>query len=313
MKGRTILVGTWNQGLVVISGDSRHLECQDLSVRGLAPDGRGGALALLGGHTLHRRADDGTWTTLAESELELSCCLAAGGSIFVGTDDARLLRHVDGTLESLVGFDHVEGRDAWYAATAVVDGRVVGPPLGIRSMTATSDGKVLFASVHVGGIPRSMDGGATWQPTLEIDSDVHEVRAHPADAGLVIAATALGLFVSRDAGYTWKREHEGLHATYCSAVEFCGEDLLLAAATDHFAAKGGVYRRPISGKGPLERVGGGLPKWIDGICDTGCIATRGATCALVDKAGNLFQSSDRGKTWSPLAGRLPGTSCLLVV
>jgi len=47
---------------------------------------------------------------------------------FVGTDDARLMRLVGGSLEPLSGFDRVEGRDAWFAGTAVIDGKVVGPP-----------------------------------------------------------------------------------------------------------------------------------------------------------------------------------------
>ena len=57
------------------------------------------------------------------------------------------------------------GKETWHAGTAVVDGRVVGPPLGVRSMAATCDGMALIANVRVGGIPRSTDGGVTWRPT----------------------------------------------------------------------------------------------------------------------------------------------------
>jgi hypothetical protein len=38
------------------------------------------------------------------------------------------------------------------------------------------------------GVPRSTDGGATCQPTIDVDSDVHEVRAHPKRPGVVMAA-----------------------------------------------------------------------------------------------------------------------------
>jgi hypothetical protein len=106
----------------------------------------------------------------------------------------------------------------------VIDGQRVGPPLGIRSIAATADGAVLLANVHVGGVPRSTDGGATWQPTIAIDSDVHEVRAHPHRPGVVMAAAAIGLCTSRDGGVTWNVEQEGLHAAYCSAVAFAGDD-----------------------------------------------------------------------------------------
>jgi hypothetical protein len=150
-----------------------------------------------------------------------------------------------GVLDPIDGFDNVAGRDAWFAGSAIVNGQRLGPPLGIRSVAANSNGTILFANVHVGGIPRSMDGGRTWQPTIDINSDVHEVRAHQADPDIVVAASAIGLCISRDAGATWTIERDGLHAPYCSAVAFSGDDILVSASTDHFAAQGRIYRRPI--------------------------------------------------------------------
>ena len=174
--------------------------------------------------------------------------MAVGDVIYVGSDDARVLRvGADGELEQLRGFDLVAGRETWYAGSAVINGQRVGPPLGIRSITATSDGAVLLANVHVGGVPRSTDGGATWHPTIDIDSDVHEVRAHPNRPGVVMAAAAIGLCTSRDGGATWDVEQAGLHASYCSAVAFAGDDVLVSASVDHFAAQGAIYRRRVDG------------------------------------------------------------------
>lgn len=171
------------------------------------------------------------------SGLDLASCIAAGNHIYVGTEDARVLRvGEDGALAQLRGFDAVDGRAAWYAGSAIVDGRRMGPPLGIRSMSGTSDGATLLVNVHVGGIPRSTDGGVTWHPTIDIDADVHEVRVHPSRPDIVIAAAAVGLCSSRDGGATWRIEHEGLHARYCSAVAFVGDEVLVAASSDHFAA-----------------------------------------------------------------------------
>ncbi len=115
------------------------------------------------------------------------------------------------------------------------------PSLGVRSMSATSDGTVVLANVHVGGIQRSTDGGVTWRPTIEVDSDVHEVRAHPSQPRIAIAASAIGLCISRDGGITWSVEQEGMHATYCTAVAFSGDNIFVAASEDHFAAQGAVY------------------------------------------------------------------------
>ncbi len=240
--------------------------------------------------------------------------MAVGEVCYVGTDDARVLRvRTDGKIEQLRGFDVVEGRDKWYAGAAVINGQLLGPPLGIRSMTATSDGAVLLANVHVGGIPRSTDRGATWQATIDIDTDVHEVRAHPNRPDIVVAAAAVGLCTSRDGSATWEIEQEGLHASYCSAVAFMGDDVLVAASADHFAAEGGIYRRPVEGHGPLVAVGGGLPIWIDGIADTGCISTKGSTVAIGDQKGNVYVSDDTAHSWSRHADGLPSPSSVLVV
>jgi hypothetical protein len=76
----------------------------------------------------------------------------------VGTDDASVLMLREGRgLESLEGFASVAGRQDWYAGTAVINGEEVGPPLGVRSMSVTSDESALLVNVHVGGIPRSVD------------------------------------------------------------------------------------------------------------------------------------------------------------
>ncbi len=309
----TVLAATWRDGLFVVTGEARHQELAGQSVRALAPDGHGGALAIVSGHSLCRRTFDGEWNTIATSECQLACSVAVGDVIYVGTDDARVLRvSANGKVDQLGGFDAVAGRDRWYAGSALINGQLVGPPLGIRSITAASDRTVLLANVHVGGIPRSMDSGVTWQPTIDVDSDVHEVCAHPIHPGIVIAAAAIGLCISRDSGATWTVEQEGLHASYCSAVAFSGSDILVSASADHFATQGAVYRRPIDEHGPLVPVGG-LPRWIDGIVDTGCIATRASALAVADRAGSLYVSADAGRTWSRCANSLPTASSVLIV
>jgi len=318
-----VLVATWQGGLFVIAGESLAQELRNEAIRSLAPDGRGGALAIVNGHSLCRRAPGGVWSTIATTELDLACCLTVDDDIYVGSDDARVLRLSavalakagggDGEFEQLRGFDEIVGRETWYAGSAVINGRRVGPPLGIRSMTATSDGAVILANVHVGGVPRSTDGGASWHPTIAIESDVHEVRAHPNRPGVVMAAAAIGLCISRDGGATWDVEQDGLHASYCSAIAFMGEDVLVSASEDHFAARGAIYRRRVDSGGPLVAIAGGLPEWIDGIADTGCIATYGSTAALADRKGNLYVSTDAGRSWSRRAEGLPAPSGALIV
>src|SRR5205823_2886598 len=82
--------------------------------------------------------------------------------------DARVLQLDGGHLRALPGFDELPGREKWHAVGSRTP--------YVRSMTATAEGTIL-ANAHVGGIARSTDGGATWFPTIDVDHDVHEVRA----------------------------------------------------------------------------------------------------------------------------------------
>jgi hypothetical protein len=314
MKSQTVLLATWNDGLFAFSGEGHSHEITNVSVRGLAPDGRGGALAIVGGHSLLRRAPDGEWTTLVRSNFELSCCVAVGDLVYVGTDDARMLRlsNGSGVLEPIDAFNHVPGRDAWFAGSAIINGQRIGPPLGVRSLAANSTGSILFANVHVGGIPRSVDGGISWHPTIDIKSDVHEVCTAHADPEIVVAAAAVGLCMSRDSGKTWTIEREGIHDAHCYAVAISGDDILFSSSKDPFAAPGRIYRRPLRPNGSVEAVQGGMPTWTEGMVDTACIATQGSSVAIADKGGNLYGSGDFGRTWSCRSARLPAPSCVLL-
>jgi len=92
MPTPSILIATWDNGLYRFDGETFHQELADQSVRSLAGDEHGGVLAIVGGHSLYRRAASGDWTAMAKSEFDLSCCVPIADRIFVGTDDARILR-----------------------------------------------------------------------------------------------------------------------------------------------------------------------------------------------------------------------------
>ena len=313
MDTARILVASWEDGVVVVDGDRVAHELRGHSVEWLARDPAGRALAVVDGARVCRRDAAGSWSTVVEVDAALSCCVMSGGALYVGTSAAQVLR-VDegGAVERLSGFDRVAGRERWYAGSAIIDGRRVGPPLGVRSIAASCDGRVVLANVHVGGIPRSTDGGRGWAPTLEIELDAHEVCAHPTDPRLVIAATAAGLCISRDAGESWIVDRRGLHATHCAAVGFVGAEILISCASDQFAAQGAVYRRTIAGDEPLELAGRGLPEWTDRIVDTHGIASHGALAALVDGGGQLYVSLDEGRSWSARLAGLAGASSVLI-
>ena len=91
----------------------------------------------------------------------------------------------------------------------------------MRTIAAGAQGE-LYVNVHVGGILRSDDDGASWRPTIDIRSDVHEVLAVPGRPALVPAATGVGAATSEDGGASWSFAHDGLSGRYCRAVTLAG-------------------------------------------------------------------------------------------
>jgi hypothetical protein len=305
-----LLVATWEDGVFAVSERGCEHELAGHSVQQVTTDGHGGVLAVVDGCSVQRRSREGAWTTVASAGAPLRCCVASQGNIYVGTDDARVLCLALGQeLVALEGFERVQGRETWRAGQALVNGEWLGPPLGVRSISATPEG-ALLANVHVGGIPRSTDAGRSWQPTIEVEADVHEVRAHPSRPEIVAAAAAAGLCLSVDGGATWSLQRDGLHDSYCSAVAFLGNDVLVAASEGHFATTGRIYRRAIDQRTALSPLIDGSSAWTDGIVDTYCIGVSGSRVAFADHAGKVYFSRDGARTWSTWSHRLPSPSSL---
>lgn len=226
------------------------------------------------------------------------CLVAHDGGALVGTAEAHLVAvSAAGRVAGVDGFEHAPGRDGWYTPWG-------GPP-DVRSLAAAPNG-TLYANVHVGGILRSADGGATWQQIVDIDLDVHQVVAGD---GVVLAATARGLAVSLDDGRTWSIEDEGLHATYGRAVALAGDTVLLSVSTGPGGQRAAVYRRPLGGGRPFERCHAGLPATFGGNVDTFCLAADADLAALGTPGGRVYASGDAGATWSTVAAGPPVT-CL---
>jgi hypothetical protein len=64
----SILVSTWDNGLLRVTGKTVHQELADQSVRSLVAGEHGRVLAIVGGHSLCRRSSDGEWTEIAKGE-----------------------------------------------------------------------------------------------------------------------------------------------------------------------------------------------------------------------------------------------------
>jgi hypothetical protein len=299
-----LLVATDDGVVPFVDGARGAIELAGRRVQGLARGRSGDWHAVADHHTVVRRGGDGSWVELGTSDAWLTCVLPAPGGAWCGTSAGDLLRLFDGSFTRTDAFAALEGRDRWHA--------VGSESPYVRSLAQTQGGRALLASVHVGGIPRSGNGGATWKPTIDPEADVHEVRADPSDASLVLAAAAVGLAVSRDAGATWEITTEGLHATYLRAVAFLRGTALVSACDGPFGAKGALYRWSTFAGGALERVADGLPDWLAGNVDTGRLDADGTVAAFADGEA-LYVSVDGAGSWTrvtdaPAAATITGVA-----
>lgn len=223
--------------------------------------------------------------------------LPGSQAILLGTAEARLYRMnpSTGKVARDAAFDAAPGRDDWYTPWD-------GPP-DVRTIDRGPDGTT-YVNVHVGGIVRATSDDPTWSDTMDIDADVHQVKAHPTIPGLAFAATAQGLALTRDGAGTWEFRTDGLHGDYCRAVAISGTQVLVSVATSYAGGKAAVYRTDLV-VSAFTRCSDGLPKWFSTNVNTGCVAIDGDTAVIGDEDGTVYHSVDSGETWSVLADDIP--------
>lgn len=302
MDGRT-LVGT-GSGLWELTGDvSRPVEA--LAGHGITALALDGATlwAIVDGVALWQ-CQRGAWTRRSAIEGPLGTCLAPTASgLLVGTEQAHLLRLTDAGLVRVESLETVEGRSAWYTPW--------GDPADVRSIAVARDG-ALYVNVHVGGVVRSRDGGVSWAPTVDIESDVHQVLAHPTRAPVVLVASAEGFGLSRDGGDSWQFATAGLHAHYLRAVAVAGEHVLVSASTGFHGRRSALYRKALDGGTRFERCSEGLPRWFDDNIDTACLAAAGPLVVFGTGDGRVYRSLDAGGRWELLLKGLPPVGCVAI-
>jgi hypothetical protein len=261
------------------------------------------AWAIVDGSEIWRGAGAAAWQRRATAEAVRANCIAdTRAGYLVGTSDAHLLRVTDDGTDPVGSFDAVRGRDTWYTPWG-------GPP-DVRSLT--EDVGAVYANVHVGGVVRSRDEGATWEPTIDIDADVHRVLARD---GRIYAACARGLAASEDDGATWAYRTDGLHATYARGVALCGDTVLLSVSDGPRGSRSAVYRGPATGGSGFEPCRDGLPEWFDDNIDSASLdaAPDRGVAAFGTSDGRVFASHDEAATWDEVASGLSPVRCLLLI
>jgi hypothetical protein len=244
---------------------------------------------------------DGAWMPRASVDGQPATCVAAtSDGPLLGTEQAHLLRLAGDRLERVESFEHLDGRAAWYTPW--------GDPADVRSLSVARDG-ALHVNVHVGGVARSRDGGASWMPTVDIEADVHQVLAHPTRPEVVLVAAAEGFGISRDGGDTWQFATAGLHAHYLRAVAVAGDHVVISASAGFHGRRAALYRRGLD-EGRFERCAAGLPKWFDDNIDTGCLAAAGPLVVFGTSDGQVFRSLDAGVHWELVLKGLPAIAAV---
>lgn len=263
---------------------------EDSDVTALSPDAR---WAILDRRQLWRHGDE--WEKVVTADFDLNCVLESDGEVYLGTHPAHLLRLTNHGLETVREFEEVEGRDGWFTPWG-------GPP-DVRSLAAGSEGE-LYVNVHVGGIVRG--DGRSWDPTLDIGADVHEVRT---SGDLIVAACAVGLAESGDRGFAWSFDEEGLHATYARAIAVGDDYLFMSVSHGPRGGDAAIYRQPCGGDRAFERCD--LRSFPDNI-DTGCLDAVGHVVAFGTREGQVFASTDDGGSWDVVSEELPPVQHLVL-
>jgi photosystem II stability/assembly factor-like uncharacterized protein len=248
-------------GVIRIDGGAEPLGLADHRISAIHAfhDARGGVVVLAGtyGSGLHRSADGGrTWTQVTEGMTAPAARTIAPdplepGALLCGTEPARIFRSTDEGQSwiELEGVRNIPEHGDWYLPYSPRAGAVrnVYAPPGSRGD--------LLASVEVGGLMRSSDGGATWSiAPIGPNDDIHQITGHPTDPDLLwssLGYAALrsrrrgadaprlgGVGRSRDGGRTW----EVLHTDYTRStiVPRSRPDLVLAGPAPSVGSQGRI-------------------------------------------------------------------------
>lgn len=301
MERPLILAGT-DDGLRVVGDDESVTGAGHEMLQAVPANGE--MWAISDGSTVWRGRSDGEGRSVATiADGRVNCVLPLGERVLVGGSSASLYELVADRLVRSAAFNAAPGRRDWYTPWG-------GPP-DVRSMSVGREGNI-YVNVHVGGVLRSADAGASWDETMDIHADVHQVVADPNAPGTAFAATARGLATTSDGGDSWVFHAAGLHGTYCRAVATSAEYVFISASLGSNGRQAAVYRIPCGG-GEYERCTAGLPDWFSNNVDTFCLVAAGSVVAAGDPNGTVYLSRDEGATWDVVASGLPGLHCLALV
>jgi photosystem II stability/assembly factor-like uncharacterized protein len=175
----------------------------------------------------------------------------------------------------------------------------------------------IYASVEVGGLLRSTDGGDSWEEFPSLYEDVHRLMIHPSNPKFLYGVTGRGLYVSSDGGASWEQwtRREDEIGGYPDGFVFRPSDpklILMTAAHDapgtwrttHFA--GARISRSKDGGRSWEILRNGLPDRLQASIEAFCLEEAGDSTAVfaATTSGDIFCSNDLGDSWKKIISGL---------
>lgn len=154
------------------------------------------------------------------------------------------------------------------------------------------------------GILRSLDGGKSWEPSLDWSygdmRGVQELAFNPKDPNTIYAATSEGLYRTYDGGNTWAMILQVPMAVdlYVHPLD---TQVVLVTAGSFFTPQSGLYRS-VNGGGSFTKVTNGFPEEYSGKAMLAGAPSQPdriyAYPANADNGLGLHLSNDQGATWT---------------
>jgi photosystem II stability/assembly factor-like uncharacterized protein len=173
----------------------------------------------------------------------------------------------------------------------------VGPPGGELDfiVVAPSNPTIVYASSRFGGVFRSLDGGETFDPTVEglPTEQVQCLAVSPADSKTIYAGASSGAFKSTDSGETWTALGGGFPAGIVNSMLVDPSN----ASTVYAAGTGGMLAKSTDAGATWSTIGGSTmaatsPRVL------AIAAAPSSTLFLGTLQGGFFRSTDGGSTWT---------------
>jgi photosystem II stability/assembly factor-like uncharacterized protein len=206
------------------------------------------------------------------------------------------------------------------------------------------DGELLWAGGDPGVLFESRDAGATWElnrplwehptrPEWQRDSgglSVHSIAPWPGRPDrLALAISAAGVWLTEDAGATWRHGNRGIVPDYLpeeareTAISLCVHHLERAPRRPErlfIQFHGGVYRSDDAGETWIDIAGGlpsdfGFPVVLDPADPDAAYVIPVATADRVTLGGRVlvYETRDAGATWTPRGDGLPEKDAYLQI